>query len=81
MGKPTEKKKLTSPINKWLKFSNIGIQMAATIVICVLLGRWLDGKYPNLYPLFTVVLSLFGVFASLYLVYKQVTEMSEKNKE
>ena len=80
MEKPRPSKK-TRDINKWIQFSNIGIQMAVTIVLCVLLGQWLDEKCPNLYPLFTVVLSLFGVFASLYLVYKQVKAMSKKDKE
>lgn len=74
---PHPKKKLKQ-VNKWLKFSNLGIQMAACIAIGVFSGIWLDKKFPDLEPLFTVVLSLFGVFASLYLVYKQAIQMSKE---
>lgn len=66
-------------INKWIKLSNAGLQMAIIITLCVFAGDWIDGKYPNLYPLFTVVLSLFGVFVALFSVIKQVKNISDKS--
>ncbi|GIZ16291.1 hypothetical protein RCZ15_14960 [Capnocytophaga catalasegens] len=62
-------------INNWIKFSQIGLQMAITIALCAYLGDWLDKKYPVLAPWGIVGISLFGVFASLYNVIKQVEKM------
>ncbi|WP_041987706.1 AtpZ/AtpI family protein [Capnocytophaga canimorsus] len=53
--------------------------MAIIITLCVFAGDWIDGKYPNLYPLFTVVLSLFGVFVALFSVIKQVKNISDES--
>ncbi|WP_041991884.1 AtpZ/AtpI family protein [Capnocytophaga cynodegmi] len=69
----------TKQLNKWIKFSQMGLQMAIVIAICVFLGDWLDGKFPNLYPLFTVVLSLLGVFVAIYSVIRRVMNMSDKS--
>ncbi|MEO1010626.1 MAG: AtpZ/AtpI family protein [Bacteroidota bacterium] len=72
--KDSPKKKLDT----WIKFSNIGLQMAVTIGAMAYLGVWLDEKYPNLYSVYTVVFSLIGVFASLYNVFRQVRNMNDK---
>lgn len=69
----------TKQTNKWIKFSQAGLQMAVTIVVCSLAGNWLDGKYPNLYPLFTVTLSLLGVFVAVYTIIRQAINMSDKS--
>lgn len=53
--------------------------MAITIAVCVFLGDWLDRKFPDLHPLFTVALSLLGVFAAVYSVIRQVMNMSDKS--
>ncbi|EGD33889.1 MULTISPECIES: AtpZ/AtpI family protein [unclassified Capnocytophaga] len=65
-------------LNNWVKFSQLGIQMAVTIGICAYCGNWLDQKYPTIAPWGTVGGGLFGVFASLYLVIKQVNQMEEE---
>lgn len=65
------------PTNNWLKFSQIGIQMAVTITICAYLGVWLDQKYIQIAPLGVAGLSLFGVFIALYNVFKQVKNMQQ----
>lgn len=51
--------------------------MTFTIVICAYAGVWLDEKYPSIAPFATAGLSLFGVFASLYNVFRQVKSMQE----
>jgi F0F1-type ATP synthase assembly protein I len=47
----------------------MGFQMAAVILLCVWGGSKLDTLL-NSKPLFIVILSLFGVFAALYLSLK-----------
>ncbi|SHF70758.1 Putative F0F1-ATPase subunit Ca2+/Mg2+ transporter [Salegentibacter echinorum] len=68
-------------INKYLGFVNIAFQMGIIIAGGVLLGIWLDGKFPNKYSAFTISLSLLGVFISLYQVYRAVTKMSQEDEE
>ena len=64
-------------LDTWIKFSNIGLQMAVIIGGMAYLGIWLDGKYPNRYSAYTIICSLFGVFAALYNVFRQVKNMND----
>lgn len=43
----------------YLRFTEVGIQFAATILLLTLLGIWLDGRLGTT-PLFTIVLLLIG---------------------
>ena len=57
----------------WLQYSGIGIQMAATMMIC----WWLGEKSESYFKLFSAPWGqvgglLFGVFASIYNLIKQV---------
>ncbi len=65
-------------LDTWIKFSNIGLQMAIIIGLMAYLGVWLDGKYPNKYSVYTIILSLIGVFAALYNVFRQVRNMNDQ---
>lgn len=73
----TKKPKKTKGLKTtWVEFTQIGIQMAVAITAGVLLGKWLDEKYPNSYSAYTIVFSLLGVFISLYMVIKKALRMS-----
>lgn len=65
-------------LDTWIKFSNIGLQMAIIIGLMAYLGVWLDGIYPNKYSVYTIILSLIGVFAALYNVFRQVRNMNDQ---
>lgn len=52
--------------------------MAVTIAVCAFFGVWLDEQYPNFSPLFSVALSLFGVLVAMYLVIRQVLNMTDE---
>lgn len=75
--KDDNEKEAKGRLDTWIKFSNIGLQMAIIIGGMAYLGIWLDGKYPNRYSLFTIICSLFGVFAALYNVFRQVKNMND----
>lgn len=62
----------TESVNQFLKFSAMGMQMAAVIALFTWFGTILDKKYEMDKPLFTASLSLLGVFAGLYLMLKQL---------
>lgn len=70
-----------SSLNKSFKdagpYLGLGVQLAATIVLLILAGSWLDGKL-NCSPWFTVVLGLFGGFAGTYNLIKTVIEIGKK---
>ena len=75
------KKRRRKSLSSWVEFTQIGIQMAVVITAGVLLGVWLDKKYPNNYQVFTIVLSLFGVFAALYMVIKKAMRMTKQDEK
>ena len=51
--------------------------MAVIIVLCTYLGTYLDEKFLSISPWGPVLGALFGVFASLYTVIKQVNQMKD----
>ncbi|MFV9483476.1 AtpZ/AtpI family protein [Christiangramia sp. OXR-203] len=63
--------------NKYLGFINIAFQMGLLIAAGVFAGIWLDNKFPNKFSVYTISLSLAGVFISLYLVYREVKNLNE----
>ncbi|WP_026913622.1 AtpZ/AtpI family protein [Christiangramia portivictoriae] len=63
--------------NKYLGFINIAFQMGLLIGAGVFAGIWLDDKFPNKFSVYTISLSLAGVFISLYLVYREVKNLNE----
>lgn len=73
--KKTNKRK--SPLHKYAQFTGMAFQMGTTIALFTMLGVWLDEKKPNKYSAYTIICSLFGVFASLYLVIRQVQRMNK----
>jgi len=77
MNKPQK----NSPLHKYTRFSGIAFQMAATIFVGTFIGVKLDEKYPNEYSAFTLIFSLVFVFASLYTVIKQISNISKNNDE
>lgn len=71
---PKEKNKT----NVYLRFSSLGLQMGGIIAFFTWLGTFLDKKQVNETPVWTIILSLFGVTASLYLVIKEVNKIDKK---
>jgi F0F1-type ATP synthase assembly protein I len=51
--------------NPWLYFTAIGFQMAVVIAGSVFLGIWLDKTYTDSSKIFTIILSLLGIFVAL----------------
>lgn len=68
-------------MSKFARFSSLGIQMGATIAICTWLGVWLDKKFQSENAYWTLGLTLFGVFAGLYLVIRDVIKMSKEDEK
>lgn len=63
--------------NKYLKFTSIAFQMIFIIAGGALLGRYLDGDESDS-KIYTITLSLLGVFIGMYLVIKEAIAMMKK---
>jgi F0F1-type ATP synthase assembly protein I len=66
-----------SRLRNWAVLSGIGFQMGATIFVCAWIGKKLDERFPSNKNWFTIGLVLFGVFASLYIVLKQLKNLNK----
>jgi hypothetical protein len=75
MGKPKP------ALNTWIRFSAIGMQMGAIIAGGALLGNYLDKRQQTNKPIWTVVCTLSAVAIALYLVIKEVIQLSKHEKE
>jgi F0F1-type ATP synthase assembly protein I len=54
----------------WLRYSHLGLQFVATMVLCVFAGMWADRKLGTT-PWLTLVASLLGIASSLWMVIKE----------
>ena len=78
MDKPTNPKKESQPksVNTIIAFTGLGFQMAAIIGAMTWLGDYLDSINESETAIYTVIFSLLGIFASLYIVFKGLTKKS-----
>lgn len=67
-------KKATEKTTSFVQFSGIAFQMLGTIGLGVYAGMKLDAWQNNRRPIWTIVLSLVAIGASLYLFIRQLTK-------
>lgn len=67
-------KKAGKQANSYARYSALAFQMLGTIVGFTYLGYRLDGWQQNKIPVWTLILSLVSIAASLYLFIKGSTE-------
>ena len=65
------------PLNNFLRFTGAGLQMGLTIYMFNWLGKWLDKTYQK--DFFETLLTLLAIFSSMYLIIRQVIEVSKNN--
>ena len=61
--------------NRWLIFSSLAFQIGAIIYGAVWIGQYLDTFYENQKSLFTLLLTVFGLVAIIYLIIKQTKHL------
>jgi len=64
---------------KYLRFSGIAFQMGITILIGALGGQKLDSLQENESQVWTIILTLLAVFASMYIVIKEVIKLGKED--
>jgi F0F1-type ATP synthase assembly protein I len=73
-----DKKKEPSSLSRVARLSGMGMQIAGTIFVFALLGKWLDDKYPSDKKWWTIGLVLFATVMSIYNVLRQVNRMNDQ---
>ena len=71
-----------SGMMRYMKYSVIGIEMAASVAVGGLIGYWLD-YYLGTDPWMFILWAIFGIFAgfrSLYRISKQYLSESKENE-
>lgn len=64
-------------LNSYAKYSGLAIQMGVIIFLGVFGGKYLDSYLELKNPWGTIILSLLGVFISLYIVIKEVIKLNK----
>lgn len=68
-------------LRKWAQLSGVGFQMGGTIFVCAWAGKKLDAHFNTNKNWFTIGFVLFGVFASIYVLTKQLKAINKKDKK
>ncbi len=66
------------PLNSYIRFSGVAMQMGLTIYLGSLLGEWLDEKYTNEHQIYTKICTLVAVLIAMFSVIIQVSKLSKK---
>jgi F0F1-type ATP synthase assembly protein I len=61
-----------------LRYAGLGIQLAVTVLVCVLLGQWLDRKVGT-DGVFTILAPLLGFGGMLYSLIRELSR-AEKDR-
>ena len=72
-----KKSKKKKPLNAYIKYSSLTIQIAIIIVAGSLFGSYLDEKKPISIPIYTIIFSLTAIFFALYYVLKKINNKDE----
>lgn len=67
-------------LNAFARFSGLGFQMIAIIVIGSFIGVKLDEKYPNKHNLYTIILSLISVILAIVFIIRRIIAASKDDK-
>ncbi len=74
MDNPKKKKQL----NKYLQLTGVAMQMGVTIYLGVYFGKWLDAYFERTNKIYTIILTLFALFASIWSVLAQLKNINDK---
>lgn len=73
----TQKQK--KPLNPYVRFTTIALQMGLTIYLGSKLGEWLDVKFDNENQLYYKIVTLCSVFIAVFAVIRQVINLTNKD--
>ena len=71
-------KKPKKQLNKYIRFTSIGIQLGATIYLAAYVGKRLDNHFLMEKKLFTMGFILIGLIASIWSIVKQLEKVNNE---
>lgn len=66
-----ELREVTGPAKSYARYGALGVQMVASIVVFILMGRWLDGLMSGETPWCTVAGAMLGIAGALWFLFKE----------
>ena len=70
-GNGERRKENTKGSSDYLRYTGLGISMVGIILVCCLLGWWIDGLIDWEFPAFTLILSLLGIAGAMMHLFKE----------
>ncbi len=70
-----------SNYSPYLRFTRAGLQLGGVSTAFTFLGYYFDTIFKLKTPWWTIILGLTGVAAGLYIIIREVMEISKKNDE
>lgn len=70
---------LNNSLREAAPYLGLGLQLAATIVIMVLIGDWLDRKFGYKY-IFTIFFAVLGIGAGIYNLIRTINAIENRKK-
>jgi predicted MFS family arabinose efflux permease len=58
----------------YLKFTSLGFQILVTVGLGVVIGQWLDSKYPNKNSIYTIICSMVMIMVAMYQVIRTLKD-------
>jgi F0F1-type ATP synthase assembly protein I len=72
---PNRRQNKSSKTNpEYLRYTGLGLQIIGVVLGMAIIGHWLDKRFENVIPGFTLSLSLLAVFAILYKLIKSANK-------
>jgi F0F1-type ATP synthase assembly protein I len=72
-----EKDSVANTYREVAPYLGLGLQLAATIVVLIFVGDWLDKKYSTS-PIWTLVFGVLGIFTGMYQLIKTVLHLQNR---
>lgn len=79
MNQIKNKDSLTKVYKEIGPYLGLGTQLAASIILMLFIGKWLD-EYFDTYPYLMIIFSFLGGFSGIYNVIKSVLDLNKKKK-
>ena len=60
--------------NSYIRFTTLGFQILVTVGIGVIVGQWLDHKYPNKNSIYTIICSMVMIVVAMIQVIRSLKD-------
>ena len=66
-----ELKEITTPAKSYARYGALGLQMVAFVILGVFGGHWIDKALGLKYPVFSLLLMLFGLVGAFWFLFQE----------